>query len=454
MVDSAQQPIETAATRIAIIGAGIAGLTAAYDLARDTSNPAGTEVVVLEAGSTLGGLAAGFKGRPEWDWPLEHFYHHLFTNDYDIIKLTEEIGMADQLVTYSPVTAMFMDGELYPLDSALRVMRFPHIPVIDRLRMGMVIAYLRYHPAKPWRRFDKMVADEWLNRTMGRKAYNTVWKPMLQGKFGDDYDKVNLAWFWARFYKRTKNLAYFNGGFQAFVDGLARAATDAGATILTDRRITRVNCAADGKFVIEEVSGSTEKYDLVLVTVSPSLMTRLVPELPAGYTEQLTSLKSIGAVVLTVALDRKLMDEVYWANIPTQANMPFLALVEHTNMIAPSHYDGDHLLYIGDYLSEDHPYFELNAAELLSEFLPHLPAFNRSFNESWVKGVWIHKAKYAQPVPPVGYAEMIPEIRTPLDGLYFASMSQVYPWDRGTNYAVEMGRKVARMMTDDLRIAM
>ena len=53
-------------------------------------------------------------------------------------------------------------------------------------------------------------------------------------------------------------------------------------------------------------------------------------------------------------------------------------------------------------------------------------------------------------MPPVGYAEMIPSIRTPLPGLYFASMSQVYPWDRGTNYAVEIGRDVAKIITEDV----
>jgi len=78
-----------------------------------------------------------------------------------------------------------------------------------------------------------------------------------------------------------------------------------------------------------------------------------------------------------------------------------------------------------------------------------LSRFNPNFEPSWIKGAWVHKAKYAQPVPPVGYLELIPAIRTPLQGLYFASMSQVYPWDRGTNYAVEMGRNVAKMMGED-----
>ncbi len=199
-----------------------------------------------------------------------------------------------------------------------------------------------------------------------------------------------------------------------------------------------------------DTEGRQESYDAVLSTVGPGLMAKLAPDLPADYLSSLTSLQSMGAVVLTVALDRQLMREVYWANIPKQEGLPFLALVEHTNMIDPAHYGGDHLLYIGDYLEPDHRYFDLSADELLAEVLPHLAKFNAEFRPEWVKGAWIHKAKYAQPVPPIGYADMIPAIRTPLPGLYFASMSQVYPWDRGTNYAVEIGRSVAAMIDEDI----
>ena len=196
-----------------------------------------------------------------------------------------------------------------------------------------------------------------------------------------------------------------------------------------------------------EVEGrGPAEYDQVLSTVGPELMTRLAPDLPAAYLGQLRSLTSMGAVVLTVALDRKLTENMYWISLPKREGIPFLALVEHTNMIDPSHYAGDHLLYLGDYLPPDHRYFQMSAEQLLDEFAPHLQKFNPQFERSWVTGVWLHKARYAQPVPPVGYAAMIPATCTPLPGLFFASMSQVYPWDRGTNYAVELGRRVAQEM--------
>jgi protoporphyrinogen oxidase len=88
---------------------------------------------------------------------------------------------------------------------------------------------------------------------------------------------------------------------------------------------------------------------------------------------------------------------------------------------------------------------------LLEEFLPALKRFNPAFDRNWVKDTWLWKTAYAQPVPPVNHSHNIPPLRTPLKGLYFASMSQVYPWDRGTNFAVEIGRKVAQMVLEDAR---
>jgi len=431
--------------RIAIIGGGVTGLTAAYDLSRDQQ----CVVTVYEAGPHLGGLAAGFKGRPEWEWPLEHYYHHLFTSDRAMFELVREIGFDHALKIYRPNTAIHYQGKNYPLDSVTRVLTFPLIPLIDRLRMGMAIAYLRYNPRRPWRQFDRMRADEWARKWMGKRAYEAAWEFQLEGKFGDHYKEINMAWLWARVFARTTKLAYFDGGFQAFIEHLAGRIRQQGVQIQTQSPIRLIKPITGGGFEIHTSAAPPATFDRVLSTVSPRLMQQMVPDLPPTYLGQLGQLRSMGAVVLTVALDRKLTADQYWISLPKREGIPLLALVEHTNMIDPSHYGGDHLLYLGNYLEPDHAYFEMSADELLAEFSPHLARFNPNFHPSWVKGAWVHKAKYAQPVPPVGYLDLIPDIRTPLQGLYFASMSQVYPWDRGTNYAVEMGRNVAKMMAAD-----
>ncbi|MFN8440983.1 MAG: NAD(P)/FAD-dependent oxidoreductase [Caldilineaceae bacterium] len=434
------------AKKVAILGGGITGLTVAYDLMRQS--PGQYEVTIFEAAPQLGGLAAGFKGRKEWEWALEYYYHHLFTSDKAMFQLVKEIGFGDSLKIYRPNTAIHSQGVNYPLDSVTRILRFPLIPFIDRLRMGMAIAWLRYSPTPSWQQYDKMTADRWLRQWMGSTAYEAAWEFQLEGKFGEHYKEINMAWMWARVFTRTPQLAYFDGGFQAFADHFGSYLRQQGVQIHLNTPVESIKPNAEGGYElgVRNTKYEIRNFDLVLSTVSPNLMQKLTPDLPTSYLSQLHKLKSMGAVVLTVAIKQKLTDDMYWISLPKREGIPLLAMVEHTNMIDPRHYAGDHLLYLGNYLEPDHPYFEMSVDQLLAEFTPHLSKFNPEFRPNWVTGAWVHRAKYAQPIPPVGYLELIPDIRTPLPGLYFASMSQVYPYDRGTNYAVEMGHKVAGMI--------
>ncbi len=152
--------------KVGIVGAGVAGLTAGYELTKR-----GHQAVLFEAAPRVGGLAAGFRAE-HWDWHLEHFYHHLFTNDDAIIGLTHEIGIGDKYFEKTPVTAYFYDGGIYPLDSPIAVLRFPHIPFLNRLRMGLVALYLKLQPN--WRPLESVTAHEWLQKWMGQPAYETI----------------------------------------------------------------------------------------------------------------------------------------------------------------------------------------------------------------------------------------------------------------------------------------
>ncbi len=431
--------------KVAIIGAGVAGLSAAYDLAG-----AGHTITIFEAAPAAGGLAAGFKSE-RWAWHLEHFYHHWFESDHDILNLINEIGESDQVFFPRPITSIYAEGKVYPFDSPMRMLLFPKLPLIPKLRFGLVGLYLRL--TKNWQALEKETAHNWLIRTMGETAYKILWKPLLVGKFGDYYQEVNMAWFWARIHKRSYRLGYFQGGFQAFVDALTCKVQERGADIRLNVPTTTIAPQPDQHFHIQFRSSTNERgeecseiFDRVLLTVSPQLLSRMVPALPDNYLASLKQLKSMGAVVLILALKHQLTDQHYWINLPKEEGFPFLALVEHTNFVDRRHYDNDHIVYCGDYLLPDHEYFSLSKEELLARFLPSLTHFNPDFDKSWVKESWLFRAKYAQPVPPVNHSANIPPLKTPIPGLYWASMSQVYPWDRGTNYAVEIGRRVAQLM--------
>jgi len=426
--------------KIGIIGAGFGGMAAAYDLRK-----AGHEVTVFEAAGFVGGLASGFK-EPYWDWSVEKFYHHWFASDKHMLGLIEELGLSDGVIFPRPYTVLLYKGKWYPFDSILKALLFPGLGFgLNKIRFGLVGLYLRL--TNNWKPFERVTVEEWMRKWAGKKVYEQMWQPLVIGKFGPHYKDVNMAWMWARLKARTTRLGTFKGGFQAFADRFAEILRGQGVEIRLGAKVESIKRKQAGLSVRSEVG--VESFDQVLVTTSPNLMAKLCPELPESYLKGLLELKSMGAVVMVVSLKHQLSEQgYYWFSLPKGEGFPFLALVEHTNFVSPEHFGGDHILYAGDYLVPGHEYFSLSDDELLERFAPAFKRINPKFELDWVKKVWVFKTNYAQPVPLVNHSKNIPSIETPVDGLYFASMSQVYPWDRGTNFAVEIGRRAARLMIE------
>lgn len=428
-------------SKIAVIGAGVGGMAAAYDFVR-----AGHQVDIFEAADYVGGLASGIK-EPNWDWSVERYYHHWFQSDRHMLGLIDELGWKDQVIFPRPKTVSYFNGKFYPLDSVLSALTYPGYDFFGMVRFGLATAYLRY--LATWKPLERHTAVEWMRRWYGERVYNSQFEPLMAGKFGDHKEEVNMAWMWARLKTRTTRLGTFKGGFQAFCDRFAEELRKCGVQIHLSTPVSQITSLEDGKVQIELPSGA-HVFDCCLATSSPALLARLAPALPKEYLQGLLDLKSMGAVVMILALKHQLSEEgYYWFNLPKSAGYPFLALVEHTNFLSPEYFGGEHIVYCGDYLDPDHEYFGLSDEQLLERFLPAFSRVNPKFERDWVRKIWVSKTTYAQPIPLVNHSRNVPDIRTPLPGLYFASMSQVYPWDRGTNFAVEIGRRAARLMMED-----
>jgi protoporphyrinogen oxidase len=363
-----------------------------------------------------------------------------------MLGLIKELGLEDQVLFPRPYTVMYHNGKFYPFDSIPAALLYPGLGWgINKIRFGLVGLYLRL--TKNWQKLETTTVESWMRKWAGSQVYEQMWEPMLIGKFGETFSRqVNMAWMWARLHARTTRLGTFNGGFQRFSDLFAEKLQGMGVRFELNTPVISIDPNKDGSLMLTTKNGN-HQFDQCLSTTSPSLLAKMATSLPADYLAGLLNLKSMGAVVMVLSLKKPLSTRgYYWYNIPKKAGFPFLSLVEHTNFVSPEQFGGERIIYIGDYLEAGHEYFGLVPQELLKRFIPGIKKINPEFEESWVNNLWVNSTPYAQPVPMVDHSKSIPVIQTPIRNLYFASMSQVYPWDRGTNFAVEIGRRAARLM--------
>jgi protoporphyrinogen oxidase len=419
--------------KVAIIGAGYVGLTAAIKLLEE-----GQEVTIFEKDNVPGGLASGFSEKG-WKWNLEKHYHHVFTSDNIILDLAKKVGQ--EMIFVSPETLTYYEGEMLRLDSPVSLLKFNKIGIFDRLRTGAILAYLKI--TSDWETLEKKSAKEFLTKWMGEKSWKVLWKPLFVKKFGKEYEKIPASWFWARIKKRSSSLGYPVGGFDSFTQKLVTEVIKSGGIIKYKESVSEVKKNKED-FVIITDKGQYE-FDKVICTQPSSIFARIVKGLPQKYSDRLLSLKGIGAINLVLELNKSLLGKgKYWLSV-NEEKLPFLCIVEHTNFMEKKHYGGKHIIYIGKYLNPDHEYFDLTANELLKKYIPGIKEINSKFVRSWITGMKIFKAPFAQPLVEKNYSKRVPEMESPIKGLYLANIEQVYPWDRGVNYSVELGYKVAEL---------
>ncbi len=413
--------------KVAIIGAGFTGLAAGVELV-----DAGAEVTIYEADKKPGGLAVGFSVSG-WDWSLERYYHHIFANDRGIINLAKKVGWPAFFTT--PKTNSFINGKEAQLDSPLSLLKFGQISLFSRLRMGVGLLILKLIQNGTF--LEKYTVASLLPKLVGRDGYVKIWQPLLIAKFGPYLPKVNMAWFWARVYKRTQALGYFKGGFSELANKTVDYIQARGGVVLMGKKLDRVSQRKDGKWQVED-----KIYDKILITLPAPLVNRLLGrEIVAS-----PKIEYLSAQTLVLELTQSLM-KGYWLNI-LEKDFPFMVVVEHTNLIDKKHYGGKRVIYLGNYLPNDDRRLALSEEKLLGLYLPFLSRINKDFSAKWLSRSWCFETPFAQPVFPVNYSRVISKMTTKLNGLYVANMSMVYPWDRGTNYAVILGQKAAKLLKD------
>ncbi|MDR1299795.1 MAG: NAD(P)/FAD-dependent oxidoreductase [Oscillospiraceae bacterium] len=421
---------------IAVIGAGATGLAAGYELIKR-----GHSVTVYEKPEgQLGGLAGN---QTLAGAEIDKFYHHIFTSDTEIISLIGEAGMSHKLVWKDAKNGILAGGLIHPFTSPADLLRYRGLSLPGRVRTGLAV--LRAKGNRDFCGLEDISARDWLVKNAGRESYEKLWRPLLDSKFGEDADSVGGVWIWNKFKLRgstrrnvnAESLGYLQGGFGALYTRLSELIADGGGRIV--RAGARSISRGGGGLALAHDSGR-EQYDSALFTGSPHELCSIA-DLPPEYAERARSVRYKANVCLTLVTERQLSD-YYWVTV-AEPGAPFVLFIEHSNLFPDPAFGGRGFIFLSRYLDAADPLYGASERDIADTFFSYLGAMFPHFSRDGIVEYKVRRARWAQPVVGLRHREKLLPFETPLDGLYIASMPQIYPEDRGQNYAVALGRRAA-----------
>jgi protoporphyrinogen oxidase len=432
--------------RIVVIGGGLSGLAASYDLVRT-----GHHVTILEATADFGGLASSFRLEGH---PVERFYHFICRSDHHLLQLVDEFGLGAKLRWRQTRTAFYYKQRYYPFGTPLDLLSFSVVPWTQRIRFGLLILRSRYR--SQWRYLDRIPAKPWLIESIGEQAYNAIWHPLLKVKFGDYYDQISAAWIWHRIWRVARSrrglferetFGYLESGTASLVDPLIDWLRAQSNVALRTRVTVEPVIPRDGRVYEVRTGDTVIPCDAVISTVALPTLARLVPDQRHPYFAQLAKIKYIGVVCMLLSLTRPFSNN-FWTNI-NDPEISFNGIIEQTNLNENLRAAGLNVVYVPFYLPTTHPRYSANGETLFAEYSRMLAMMNPGFSERCVKEWHVFRTPYAQAVFTTNFVDLMPAHQTPVKGLYVTDSTQFYPEDRTISAAIEQGRKVAAMIVND-----
>jgi protoporphyrinogen oxidase len=430
---------------VAIIGGGLTGLTCGYELSKK-----GHKVTIFEKEKEVGGLVGSFQLLGTY---IEKFYHHIFDTDKYLLDLIKELDLEDRLLWFDSRICIYRNGKLSPFSSPVDLLTFKPIPFLDRIRLGIVTLFLQKY--KDWEKFKDISAYDWMKKYTGKNVTKVIWEPLLKGKFGDSYKEISMAWLWARIHVRINSrkglgskemLGYMEGGFEVLIGELKKEIVDRGGKIITESDISNIEHRTHGEISLYE-KDKEHIFDKVVLTIPSPLLRGLFSEKELKttrihhYLNKVEQIKYLGAICL-VFTSKEDLSRYYWHNI-NEDNAPFLVFINHTKLIDKEKYSGNYVYYIAKYLDIEDPFYKKDKVEISKLWFNYLHKILDDFDEDQIINKYYFKSQYAQHVVDKNYYNIIPDSNKITENIYLSNFSLIYPEDRGMNYAIKEGMKMA-----------
>jgi protoporphyrinogen oxidase len=421
--------------RIAVLGAGPMGLAVAYQLVQ-----AGHLPVLFEADDRVGGMTASFDFN---GLEIERYYHFHCISDHAFLQMLDELGIADKMHWVETKMGYWFQNRLQPWGNPIALLQFRGLGWMAKVRYGLH-AFLSTK-RRNWHPLDKMEATAWIQRWVGKEAYEVLWRRLFDYKFYEHATHLSAAWIWTRIRRIGRSryslfrekLGYLEGGSNTLLQAMQAAIEAKGGEIRLKSAISKVVIDA-GKVMGVEVNGQLEKFDKVISTIPLPYIPKLIPDLPAAVLAQFQAIKNIAVVCVIVKLDQA-VTENFWLNT-NDPEMDIPGLVEYTNLRPLD----KSIVYVPFYLPVTHPYFAEPDTFFFEKVKRYLKKINPQLSEADFLDIRASRYRYAQPICTPGYLENLPPVHLPIQGLWVADTSYYYPEDRGISESIGFGRKIAK----------
>lgn len=421
--------------KLIIIGAGPMGLAAAY-----YGLKAGYDVDLIESDDRPGGMAAHF----DFDGlSIERFYHFCCLSDTDTFELMDELGLQGRMQWVTTKMGYYLNGSLIRWGGPIALLTASKVGFLTKLRYGLQMFWSTKR--SDWQTLDKISAKDWIEGWIGKKAYDLLWRRLLDLKFYEFADHVSAAWIWQRI-KRIGNsrkslfeerLGYIEGGTETLANTLAQKIQELNGRIHYKQLATKVLIEDNQVRGVETANGQRFFAENVISTIPTPLIPKLLKDQEDSIRAPYEAIDNVGVVCVLFKLSKPVTDN-FWVNVSDE-RFDIPGFVEFSNLRPTG---DDWVVYVPFYMPHSNPKFQQPDDAFIAESLRCLQAVNAEITDEMVKSTHVARLKYAQPVCDVGFAAKIPAHKTPISGLQIADTCFYYPEDRGVSESIKFAKKM------------